>query len=158
MARQVEPQAAPLARRLAAVEALARAGVPVGVSLAPVIPGLNDHDIPVLLERAKNAGAQCAFYSLLRLPGSVKDVFLSRLKERLPGHFEKVVHRLKESRGGRLNDPEFFKRGRGEGVYWQSVKDLFHLHQKKQGLDRFPEVPEPTTFRRPVSQQELPLY
>ena len=156
--KQVEPQASPLARRLAAVEALARAGVPVGVSLAPVVPGLNDHDIPVLLERAKNAGASCAFFALLKLPGSVKEVFLSRLKERLPDHYQKVVHRLKENRGGRLNNSEFFKRGRGEGAYWESVKDLFRLHQKKHGLDRFPEVPNPTTFRRPLGQQELPLY
>src|SRR5439155_811671 len=116
---------------------------------------LNDQDIPLTLARAKNAGARCAFYSLLRLPGSVKDVFLSRLKERLPGHYEKVVHRLRENRAGKLNNAEFFKRGRGEGAYWESIRDLFRLHQKKQGLDCFPGVPVPTPFRRPVGQMEL---
>jgi DNA repair photolyase len=158
VARQVEPQAAPVARRFAAVEALARAGVPVGVSLAPVIPGLNDKDIPALLARAKDAGARCAFYSLLRLPGSVKEVFLSRLKERLPHRYERVLHRLQEARGGRLSRSGFFKRRQGEGSYWKVVEDLFHLHQKKNGLDRFTEVPEPTPFRRPGAQIELPLY
>ena len=157
IARLIEPQAAHIERRFAAVEAMAKAGIPVGVSLAPIIPGLNDKDIPALLARAKEAGATSAFYSILRLPGSVKDVFLTRLQERLPLRYRRVVNRIKEARQGRLYNPEFFERRRGHGPYWKSVDDMFRTTQKRLGLDRFPNVPEPSPFRRPELQSEFVL-
>jgi len=156
-ARFVEPQAAPIFRRFAAVKTLAQAGIPVGVSLSPLIPGMNDDDIPQILKKAKEAGASCAFCALLRLPGSVKDVFLSRLKERLPLRFQRVVNRLKEARRGRLYNSEFFERRKGYGQYWQTIEKMFEIYQKKFELDRFPSLPNQSPFRRPNAQQELPL-
>ena len=135
VASLIEPQAPPPARRFEAMERLHGAGVPVGVFVAPIIPGLTDRDVPEILERAAAAGARSAGFTALRLPESVEQVFISRLRERLPRHADRVLSRLRETRGGKLTDNEFGARMRGEGVYWNAISDLFHVTRRRVGLD-----------------------
>jgi len=161
MAKVIEPQAPPPDRRFEAIRRLKESGVPVGVFVAPVIPGLNDSEIPTILEQAAQAGAESAGYTALRLPGSVEEVFCSRLRRDLPLRANKVLNRLREIRGGALNDSRFGARMRGEGVYWESIRDLFAISRKRFGLEdqgrpeplirRVDVQPmEPTEARRPV--------
>jgi DNA repair photolyase len=124
-ARAIEPYVATPQRRMRTVEALARAGVSVGVNVAPIIPGLNDHDIPKILAAARDAGAVDAGYVLLRLPGSVKMVFEDRLRTAMPLAADRILHRIRETRGGQLYDPRFGVRGRGEGTYATAIRTLF---------------------------------
>jgi DNA repair photolyase len=122
VARIVEPGAPTIRRRFETMEILAKAGVPVGIGIAPIIPGLNDADIPGLLKQAKRCGARFAFKTLLRLPGSVRDVFFHRLRERLPLAARRIEHRIREVRSGRLSDSRFGHRHHGHGVYWDSIE------------------------------------
>ncbi len=154
LARRIEPFAGSPARRLDAMRALAEAGVAVGVAVAPVIPGLNDDQIPEVLERAHAAGARHAFLQLLRLPQEVLPVFEERLQAACPERFRKVVHAIQEMRGGRMNDPRFGARMRGQGPRWQLVTDLFELHCRRLGLARRTFAPR-DTFRRSGRQGEL---
>ena len=154
LARRIEPFAGSPARRLDAMRALAEAGVAVGVAVAPVIPGLNDDQIPAVLERAHAAGARHAFLQLLRLPQEVLPVFEERLQAACPERFRKVVHAIQEMRGGRMNDPRFGARMRGQGPRWQLVTDLFELHCRRLGLARRSFAAR-DTFRRPGRQGEL---
>jgi DNA repair photolyase len=133
-ARAIEPFVATPARRLRIVETLARAGISVGVNVAPIIPGLNDEDIPKILTAAREAGARSAGYVLLRLPGSVKAVFEDRLRVALPLAADRVLHRIRETRGGELYDPRFGVRGRGEGSYAQIIRLLFQTTATRLGL------------------------
>jgi DNA repair photolyase len=133
-ARAIEPFVPTPARRLRIVETLARAGISVGVNVAPVIPGLNDQDIPRILTAARDAGASSAGYVLLRLPGSVKSVFEERLRAALPLAADRVLHRIQETRGGQLYDPRFGVRGRGEGSYAQTIRALFETTAIRLGL------------------------
>ncbi len=155
MARKIEPHAPSPAARFSAMRALADAGVPVGVALAPVIPGLNDSQIAEILERAKESGATFAFRVMLRLPAEVKDVFLERLKGAYPDRYNKVVHAVMEMRGGKLYDSRFGARGRGSGERWDAIEWLFDLTCKRLGLNVRDEMkhPEPPlTFTRPVQK------
>jgi DNA repair photolyase len=153
-ARALEPWAAAPERRLRTVERLARAGVPVGVMAAPVIPGLNDEELPRLLAAAAAAGAQRAGWVLLRLPGSVRQVFEERLRAAFPDRAERVLHRLRETRGGRLYDSRFDIRGRGEGQYAQAIAALFEATARRLGLQTGSCGAEPASpFRRPAREE-----
>ena len=134
MARIIEPGVATPSRRLLAIERLAHAGVRVSVNVAPVIPGLTDRDIPKILEAAANAGASSAGMVMLRLPGNVKEVFEERLRTGFPLAAEKVLARTREVRGGRLNDPAFGSRMRGEGEYADAITRLFETTARRFGL------------------------
>lgn len=138
--RSLEPRASSPARRLDAVAALARAGIPVGVMIAPVIPGLTETEIPDILRAAKDAGASFAQYVLLRLPHGVKDVFSQWLQERFPERAGRVLSRIRSTRRGELYDSSFRTRGRGEGPYAQQIRSLFALSRRRSGLD----APAPT--------------
>lgn len=152
-ARLIEPWVSTPARRLRAVETLARAGVPVGVMVAPIIPGLNDEDIPRVLAAAGAAGATHAGYVLLRLPGSVKAVFEERIRAAFPLRADKILHRMRETRSGELYDPRWGKRQIGEGPYADIIARVFERAAREYGLwqrrghdgSHF----EGTTFRRP---------
>jgi DNA repair photolyase len=133
-ARAIEPYVATPQRRMRIVETLARRGISVGVNVAPVIPGLNDEDIPAILSAARDAGASRAGLVLLRLPGSVKQVFEERLRAALPLQAERVLHRIRETRGGKLYDARFGVRGRGEGAYSGSIQSLFQATARRLGL------------------------
>jgi DNA repair photolyase len=147
--RVMEPRTSTPARRLAAVEALAKAGVPVRVLAAPMIPGLTDHELPAILRAAADAGAQGVAYIPLRLPFAVKELFDTWLATHFPDRREKVLHRIREIRGGKLNDPDFGSRMRGDGQYADQLRALYHATARKLGLDR--EMPRLSTahFRRP---------
>jgi DNA repair photolyase len=159
IARALEPFAPAPVHRFAAMRLLADAGVPVGLGISPVIPTLNDPDIPKLLKRAHAAGARKAFMGLLRLPGSVAPYFEQRLRERLPTKADRVMNRLRELRGGKLNNSEFGKRMRGEGLYWRMIEQSFRLHCQRLGFNEenghtYQGVRE-NTFRRPTAQGSL---
>src|SRR5437764_1573796 len=124
-ARALEPQVPTPQRRMETVARLAATGIDVGVNVAPMIPGLGDADIPAILEAAAKAGAQWAGFVFLRLPGSVAQVFEERLREQLPLRAERVLSRIREARGGKLYDSRFGVRGRGQGTYAETVRDLF---------------------------------
>lgn len=148
--RALEPGTRPVAARLRAVADLAAAGVPVGVSLAPVLPGLTDSSLPGSLAAAREAGAAWAFLGLVRLPGSVADVFESRLRHTLPGRAEAVMDRIRRARGGQLGGGGFGERMHGQDAAWQVVRRQFELERKRLGLaDRPPPFAEPSPFRRP---------
>jgi DNA repair photolyase len=133
-ARAIEPYVATPERRIRIIETLARQGIDVGVNVAPVIPGLNDQEIPRILTAARDAGASGAGYVLLRLPGSVEEVFVSRLRANLPLSADRVLHRIRETRGGQLYDARFGVRGRGEGAYAQMIESLFRTTAQRLSL------------------------
>jgi DNA repair photolyase len=130
-----EPQAPSPARRFEAIRRLREAGIPVGVFVSPLIPGLNDKDIPKILEKSAEAGASFAGYTALRLPGSVADVYISRLRQTMPLRADRILHRLRDVRGGKISDSRFGDRMRGTGPYWETIRDLFRISQKRLGLD-----------------------
>jgi DNA repair photolyase len=154
-ARALEPGAPSVQRRLDTIAALAEAGIATGVAVAPIIPGVNDGQLAQVLERAQRAGARRAFHTLLRLPGEVKPVFLTRLRESLPHAATKVEHALLELRGGALDDPRFGARMRGQGPRWQAIDELFALQCKRLGLDTGALPEAPPTFERPGAQLRL---
>ncbi|MEY4575728.1 MAG: hypothetical protein RL701_431 [Pseudomonadota bacterium] len=157
-ARALEPGASAPHKRFAALAALSEAGITTGIAIAPVIIGLNDNHIPELLKRAREAGAQHAFITALRLPGEVAGIFESRLRETLPGYANKVWSGIHQIRRGKVNRSEFGERMHGEGPRWQLVSDLFDLHCKRLGIrngSRGMELPQAATFRRPHGQMDL---
>lgn len=150
LTRRMEPRAASPARRLAAIEALARAGIPVGVMVAPVIPGLTDHEIPAILKAASDAGARSAGYVPLRLPFAVKDLFQDWLAAHYPDRKEKILNRVRGIRGGKLNDSTFGRRMRGQGVFAEQFAAIFNVAKRRVGLDEpFPKL-STAAFRRPA--------
>jgi DNA repair photolyase len=157
-ARAIEPYVTTPARRMRTVERLAAAGIPVCVNVAPVIPGLNDRDIPAILEDAARAGATSAVMILLRLPGTVKDVFTARLTDKLPLSAEKILRRTREMRGGKLNDSRFGARMRGEGQYVASIEALFRATARRLGLNETRDIEARDTFRRPSRRRQLELF
>ena len=153
-ARLVEPQAPGIEARFEAMRALSEAGIPTAISVAPIIPGLNEEAIPEILSRAKQAGATSATGSLLRLPGNVEQVFVDRMRDAFPDRITKILHRIREVRGGALSESEFFSRHHGTGTYWRCVEQLFELGRRRAGFEP-DELPVPQTFRRPTAQQSL---
>ena len=157
MARKVEPQAPSITKRFEAMSQLSQAGIPTAISIAPVIPGLNEQDIPNLLHQARQAGATEATYILLRLNGNVEQVFLERMKHHFPERLSKISNQLRQMRKGKLSEQAFFQRHRGQGATWETVEQLFNLNYKKAGYPLLAESPIPNSFRRPGPSQ-LPLF
>lgn len=155
-ARSIEPHASLPSQRFETLRLLSEAGVATGIGIAPVIPGLNDSDIPVLLERARAAGARQAFMTLLRLPGATLPVFEARLAEALPDRAGKIWSNLLQTRGGKKNESAFGLRMRGVGPRWEVIEDLFETQCRKLGFNREEEAEgERRTFRRPSPQGTL---
>ncbi len=149
LARKMEPRASSPKMRLDAIRTLSALGVPMGVSVAPLIPGLNDSEIPAILEAARDAGAQFAGYTVVRLPFSVKEVFSTWLEEHFPGMRDKVLSRIEETQGRTLSHGEFGKRLRGVGVWADQIAQLFKVSLARAGMQhRRPEV-SAANFRRP---------
>jgi DNA repair photolyase len=149
VARAMEPYAPPPLRRIEAIRRLSAAGLRVGVNIAPLIPGLNDRDVVPILEASRAAGAKTAGLVPLRLPGSAADVFTERLRASFPLAAEKILTRIREMRGGNLNDATFGQRMRGNGRYIQTVHDLFEITTKRLGFDQREITPQASKFRRP---------
>ncbi|MEP6706243.1 MAG: PA0069 family radical SAM protein [Pyrinomonadaceae bacterium] len=158
IARAVEPFAPSPAARFKAMKELADAGIDVGIGIAPVVPGLST-EIPELLRRAKDAGARRAFINMLRLPGSVAPYFEQRLREKLPTKADRILNRIRDARGGKLNSSVFGERMRGQGQYWEAQERLFEVHCKRLGFNERTVGSEPrkfgNTFRRPSAQGDL---
>jgi DNA repair photolyase len=156
-ARAIEPFVTTPVRRVRSIERLARAGIRVGVMVAPIIPGLNDEDMSEVLRAARDAGATHAGMVLLRLPGPVKDVFEQRLRASLPLRADKVLRRIRDTRGGKMYDARFSVRGKGEGPYAEAIGALFEQTCQRLGLQTGMRGPEqaPTTFVRPRGQMAL---
>jgi DNA repair photolyase len=151
---KLEPRTSLPSHRLEAIAALNRAGVPVGVLVAPVIPALNDQEIPSIIEAAVKAGASYAGYVPLRLPYGVSALFENWLARHFPDRKEKVLNRVRAMRGGRLNDPNFGSRMRGEGVFADQIAALFEVAARKWDvLDRRPLL-SAAAFRVPASTTE----
>jgi DNA repair photolyase len=156
--RRLEPRTSTGMRRVDAVRELAGAGIPVSVNVAPVIPGLNDEEIPAILEAAAEAGARAAHFILVRLPGAVEPLFLEWLEAHYPLRKEKVLGRLRQARGGKLNEAAFGKRMRGSGPYAESIRTLFHVHRKRQGLSERSFLLSGEHFRVPGSSSQPGLF
>jgi DNA repair photolyase len=149
LARRMEPRASTPAARLEAVRALAEAGIPTGVLIGPVIPGLNDSEIPAILDAAGKAGARHAGYTMVRLMLGLPELFERWLAEHYPDRRAKVLARIREVHGGRIRDSRFHVRSRGEGVIARQIRDLFEISRRRAGLAA--EGPDLSTasFRRP---------
>ena len=152
--RVMEPRTSRSTRRLAAIKALSEAAVPVGVMTAPVIPGLNDHELPALLSAAAEAGAAFAAYVPVRLPHAVRPLFEDWLSLHFPDRKEKVLGRIRSMRGGRLNDPQFGSRLRGQGLFADHIAQLFSISCRRAGIQmgRFPRL-STAAFRRKSDAQ-----
>lgn len=153
LARKMEPRASSPAKRLEALERLAAAGIPTTVNVAPLIPGLTDHEIAPILKEAACRGATNTAYILLRLPHSVKELFLNWLNEHFPDRANKVVHAVQETRAGRLNDPCFTTRLSGEGVRAEACARLFEVTCQKYELNQKKVVLSTEHFRRSIVRQ-----
>jgi DNA repair photolyase len=157
--RRMEPRAPRPALRLAAIEALARAGVPVGVLVAPVIPGLTEHELPAILRAAAEAGARHAGYVVLRLPHGVKDLVDEWLARHYPERRGKVLKRVRALGGGRLYDPRFGARQRGQGPFAEQIAQLFAMGCRRAGIPGAHPALSSAHFRRPpaggAAQQAL---
>jgi len=155
LAGRLEPRAARPERRLEAVRALSDAGVPVGVMVAPVIPGLTDDEIPAILEAAAEAGAHGAAWILLRLPTPVDRLFEDWLEHHFPARKDKVMHRIRQCRAGRVTDARFGRRMRGQGPYADQLGALFSTTARRLELDRPLPAPSSDAFCRPDQQHLL---
>ena len=156
IAHAVEPLAPSPDARFTAMREMADAGIRVSIGIAPVIPGLNDSDIPQLLKRAHDAGARGAFITMLRLPGSVAPYFEERLRATLPLRAERILRRIREARGGKLNESQFGARMRGKGQFWEMIDEMFELHCRRLGFNQAKELSAGrNTFRRPSKQGSL---
>ncbi len=153
LASQLEPRAARPEARLRAIKMLADAGVPVGVMVAPIVPGLTDHEMPAILDAAAAAGATRAGYVILRLPYAVKEVFTTWLDAHQPGKKERVLARVRELRGGALNVSQWGQRMRGEGIFAEQIHDLFAAAARRANLNTDRSGPRPNHFRRPGGEQ-----
>ncbi len=156
-AKALEPFVTTSARRFRTMERLASAGIPVGLSVAPIICGLNDTEIPSLLQRAKDAGASHAFYVLLRLPGPVAQVFEERVKTALPLRAERILRRVRDTHGGALYRSDFHLRQRGQGAHAEMVARLFEQSRARLGIAGHEAwgATQSSTFVRPGAQMAL---
>ena len=153
LARELEPRASQPGRRLAAIEALSRAGIPTGGLVAPVIPGLTDHEMPAIISAVAAAGAVAAGYVPLRLPYGVASLFDEWLTLHRPLRKEKILNRIRDIRGGRLNDPNFGSRLHGSGPYAEHISELFEVCCRKAGLNSSRPILSAKAFRRPGPSQ-----
>lgn len=153
--RILEPRASAPRARLEAITRLRKAGVPVGVMVAPIIPGLTDHEVPAILQACADAGAQFAGYVVVRLPLAVAPLFERWLTEHFPDRKDKVLGRIRHLRGGeRLNDPRFRSRMRGEGIFAEQISALFDAGCRRAGMGQRPKLSS-AGFRRPNEQLSL---
>ncbi len=153
LTRVLEPRTSMPQQRLAAIAKLADAGIPVGVLAAPVIPALTDHELLKIIERATEAGAQFAGYNIVRLPFAVKDLFEQWLTAHFPDKKENVLNRIRSLRDGKLNDPNFGSRMKGEGIFADQIKQTFAIACRKAGIEGKSPSLSIDSFRGPEGKQ-----
>ncbi len=150
LAGKLEPRAARPSARLETIRRLTDAGVPVGIMVAPIIPGLTDHEMPAILNAAAEAGAKSAAMIVLRLPWQVRELFADWLDTHVPAKKARVLDRLRDMRGGELNVTEWKKRMRGKGLRAENIRNLFVAARRRAGLESDLNC---TSFRRPGGTQ-----
>jgi DNA repair photolyase len=153
LARVMEPRTSSPQRRLDAIAELSDAGIPAGVLVAPVVPGLTEHELPAIIDAAARAGAVAAGYIMLRLPHGVKDLFAGWLREHYPEREKKALNRIREIRGGKLYDSDFATRGRGRGEFADQIAAMFDMAVRRAGINRTPPPVSAEAFRRPTRGQ-----
>ncbi len=153
--RILEPRSSSPAQRIETIRELSAAGIPTGVMVAPVIPGLTDHEMPNILAACAEAGARQAGYIMLRLPHAVAPLFESWLEQHYPERKEKVLNRLRSLRGGKLYDADFRQRMTGVGEFADQTRDLFRIATRKHALNAHPVKLSVAHFRRPGQDQML---
>jgi DNA repair photolyase len=159
LARRMEPRAATPSRRLAAIRALAEAGVPVGVMVAPVVPAVTDHEMEAILEAARDAGARSAGFVMLRLPYEIKDLWMDWLAVHAPLKKKRVLELIRGMRKGKLNDGEFGSRFRPTGGYAGMIRQRFMIAARRLGLEREGKPLDCSRFKKPVLPgQQLALF
>jgi DNA repair photolyase len=150
LARKLEPRAAAPHRRLQTIEQMSAAGIPVGAMVAPIIPGLTDHQLEAILAAVARAGACQASYVLLRLPYEIKDLFEGWLAAHAPLRKEHVLALVRQCRGGRLNDPRFGARMRGDGAYAELIARRFAIARRRHGLEPIERTLRTDLFEPPA--------
>lgn len=153
LARVMEPRASQPKLRLKAIQELSENGIPVIAMVAPVIPGLTDHEIIKIVQEAVDAGAKQAGHVMLRLPFAVAELFQDWLGQHFPEKKNKILNRIKSVRNGKLNSPEFHERMRGEGIFAEQVESLFKIACRKAGIEGKRIHLSNTAFRRPDDTQ-----
>lgn len=153
LARKMEPRTSSPEMRLKTIEAFAKNNIPVGINLAPIIPGLNDKEIPEILKVASQRGATHAGYIMLRLPYAVKDLFIEWLKREYPLKASKVISSIKSIRGGKLNSSEWGIRFKGEGQIADAIANLFKLSCKKYSMNKRKFHISTEHFKKPLLRQ-----
>src|SRR6201999_4582321 len=153
LAQKLEPRASNPRSRLAAIRELANANIPVGVNAAPIIPGLNDHEIPAILTAAAEAGAQFAYYTIVRLPLAVSTIFINWLETHFPDRKNTVLGRIQSMRGGKLNESAFGRRMRGDGIFAGQIRKMFEVGCRRAGLDQDHVELNTKAFRRIEANQ-----
>lgn len=154
--RQVmEPRTTTAKQRLNVVEKLSEAGIPMGVMVAPLVPGLSDHEIPKILKAVADAGASKAGYTVVRLNGAIGQIFEDWLRKNFPDRFDKVWHMIQSCHGGHVNDSRFGDRMRGDGNIAQLIRDNFRLHCRLNGLNQKEIALDHTLFSVPRAQTSL---
>jgi DNA repair photolyase len=154
--RVLEPRTSSPQVRLDAISQLRSAGIPAGVMVAPVIPGLTDHEIPKILDASAKAGAQFAGYTIVRLPWAVAPLFEHWLEEHFPEHKDKVLGRIRHLRGERLNNSQWHTRMTGEGIFAEQIASLFKISCHRAGIGGRPTL-STESFRKSTTQLHLSL-
>jgi DNA repair photolyase len=152
--RVLEPRTSSPQARLDAIRQLRSAGIPTGVMVAPIIPGLTDHEVPRILDACANAGAQFAAYTIVRLPWAVAPLFEHWLEEHFPDRKEKVLGRIRHLRGARLNNSQWHMRMTGEGIFAEHIASLFKVGCHRAGIGERPKL-STAAFRRTKEQLKL---
>jgi DNA repair photolyase len=155
LANILEPRASTPELRLAAIETLAKNGIPATVMVAPLIPAINEHELPKILEAARDAGARSAGFVVLRLPWAVAPLFERWLEEHFPDRKEKVLNRIRDLRGGALYEAQWGVRGRGRGIFAQQIEAIFDVTCRRLGLNEREWHLSTAAFRRRTAQGTL---
>jgi DNA repair photolyase len=151
--RVMEPRTSPAPARLEAIRQLAAAGIPVSVNVAPVIPGLNDHEIPAILQAAATAGATGAGFTMLRLPHANTELFVQWLETHYPHRKDKVLNQLRTMRDGKLYDSQWGTRMKGDGIFAGQIQRIFDVARRKAGIRNDRPPLSTAAFRRPGGTQ-----
>lgn len=153
--QKMEPRTTTAKQRLKIIEQLSSAGIPMGVMVAPLVPGLSDHEIPVILKTIANCGATAAGYTVVRLNGAIGGIFEDWLRKNYPDRFEKVWHMIQSCHGGNVNDSRFGDRMRGDGNIAKLIKDSFKLHCRLNHINEQKIMLDSSLFKVPKTQLSI---
>ena len=156
--QKLEPRTTTAKQRLRAVEVLSAKNIPVNIMIAPIIPSINDHEIPEIIKAAAERGAVSAAYTIVRLNGAVAEIFEDWVRKNYPDRADKVLNQIAACHGGNLNDSRFGTRMKGEGVIAETIRNLYIMAKKKYLKDRVNPAFDLSHFRRPSKGGQLSLF